>query len=158
MEKLGATRQSMPATEVYTAIQRGTVDAVSFPYTYAHGAYKIDEVADWFTSNLAPGTSDCPIVLNKTAYESLPEQYQKLLMDLKDEVKEAYRAAYKAADDKNYPRFQKEMTEITFTDEDLANFRKVGGQPVWEEWVESNKDKFDAQAVLDLALKLANGN
>ncbi len=32
MEKLGATLMSVPATEVYTLLERGTVDAVSFPY------------------------------------------------------------------------------------------------------------------------------
>ncbi|HEX5477287.1 MAG TPA: TRAP transporter substrate-binding protein DctP, partial [Burkholderiales bacterium] len=35
MRNLGAIPTSMPATEVYTALDRGTVDAVSFPSTYA---------------------------------------------------------------------------------------------------------------------------
>ncbi len=51
MEKLGATRTTVPATEVYTLLERGTVDAVSFPFTYAHAAYKVHEVADWYTGN-----------------------------------------------------------------------------------------------------------
>ena len=51
MEKLGAIRQTVPATEVYTLISRGAVDAVSFPFTYAHGAYKTHEVAEWYTAN-----------------------------------------------------------------------------------------------------------
>lgn len=158
MEKLGAVRQSMPATEVYTAMQRGAIDAASFPYTYAHAAYKIEEVADWYTSNLAPGTSDCPIVFNKTAYEALPSQYQDLLMSLRDEVTEAYEAAYAAADEKNLPRFKETMTEIVYTDEQRAAFEEAAGQTVWAEWVEANKGDFDAQAVLDAVLALAAGD
>ena len=45
MVRLGATKMSVPAPETYTLIARGAVDAVSFPFTYAHAAYKIDEVA-----------------------------------------------------------------------------------------------------------------
>ena len=158
MEKLGAIRQSMPSNEVYTAIQRGTIDAESLPYTYAHASYKIYEVADWFTSNMSPGTSDCPVVFSKTAYEKLPDQYKQLLEDLKPEIKDVYKQAYAEADEKNLPLFRKELTEVTYTDEQLAAFREAAGKPVWDAWVESNKDKFDAQHVLDLVLSLAKGD
>lgn len=157
MEKLGAVRQSMPATEVYTAIQRGTADAVSFPYTYAHGAYKIDEVADWYTTNLAPGTSDCPILFSKTAYDALPAQYQELLMSLRSGMDEVYKEAYAAADAKYLPRFAERLEGVTYDDATRAEFQKVAGQPVWDEWVADNKDKFDAQGVLDRVLELGSG-
>ena len=112
MEKLGAIRQTVPASEVYTLISRGAVDAVSFPYTYAHAAYKIHEVAEWYTANLSPGTSDCPYVINKTSYNKLPKQYQKLLQDLKPEALASMKAAYKKADDKNLPMFKSKLKEI----------------------------------------------
>ncbi|MEL6372504.1 MAG: TRAP transporter substrate-binding protein DctP [Pseudomonadota bacterium] len=156
MEKVGAVRQTMPATEVYTAIQRGTADAVSFPFTYAHGAYKIHEVANWYTTNLTPGTSECPIVLNKTSFNKLPAQYQKLLMDLKMEVAKAYVDAYKKADAKYLPLFKAKLKPVTFTDAELAKFKEVAGKPVWDAWVKANASKFDAQNVLDTLLKLAN--
>ncbi|RAH99783.1 C4-dicarboxylate ABC transporter substrate-binding protein [Acuticoccus sediminis] len=155
MAKLGAVEQTMPATETYTALQRGTVDAVFLPYTYAHASYKLDEVADWFTANLSPGTSDCPIVINKNAYDALPQQYKDLLAEIQPELLEVYRKAYDEADAKFLPRFQERLEEITYTDEQLAAFREAAGEPVWHEWVEANKDQFDAQAVLDLTLELA---
>ncbi len=154
MEKLGAVRQSMPATEVYTALQRGTADAVSFPYTYAHAAYSVDEVADWYTTNLAPGTSDCPIVFNATAFDALPPQYQELLMSLRDEVASVYKDAYADADAKFLPRFAERMEGIVYDDATRADFQKVAGQPVWDEWVAQNQDKFDAKAVLERVLEL----
>jgi L-rhamnose mutarotase len=58
-------------------------------------------------------------------------------------------AKYKAADAKNLPMFKEKMTEILYSDETLAEFRKVAGEPVWNQWVADNKDKFDAQNVLD---------
>jgi len=155
MEKLGATRTTMPAPEVYTAIQRGTADAVSFPYTYAHAAYKIHEVAQWFTGNLSPGTSECPTVFNRDAWAKLPDAYKKIVMDAKDEVRKAQIAAYEVHDKKNLPMFQKKLKEIRYTDAQLDEFRKIAGKPVWDEWVAENKDKFDAQGVLDLVFEAA---
>jgi TRAP-type C4-dicarboxylate transport system substrate-binding protein len=154
MEVLGATRQTVPASEVYTLMQRGAVDAVSLPYSYAHVSYKIHELADWFTNNMQPGTSECPMIISKTAFAALPAQYQDLVMSLKDEVTDEMIAKYKAADDKNIPMFKEKMTEILYTEEQLAEFRKVAGEPVWNKWVEDNKDKFDAQNVLDTMWKL----
>lgn len=149
MEVLGASRTTVPASEVYTLMQRGAVDAVSFPYTYSHASYKIHELADWFTSNMQPGSADCPMVINKAAFAKLPSQYQELLMGLKDEVIETLIEQYKVADAKNLPMFEKEMTKIVYDDETLEEFRKVAGEHVWNKWVEDNKDKFDAQDVLD---------
>jgi len=149
MEILGATRQTVPASETYTLMQRGAVDAVSFPYTYAHVSYKIPELAKWYTSNMSPGTSECPMVINKTAFEALPKQYQDLVMSLKDEVTQAMIDKYVAADEKNLPEFEKTMHKIVYDEATLAKFQEVAGKPVWEKWVADNKDKFDAQGVLD---------
>lgn len=155
MELLGAVLTSMPATETYTALQRGTVDAISLPYTYSHASYKIDEVSNWFTSNLAPGASECPIVFSISAYDALPPQYQELLETIKPELVGVYKEAYEEADAEFLPRFRERLEEITYDEEALAEFREMGGRPVWDAWVEANKGQFDAQAVLDLVLGLA---
>lgn len=149
MEKLGAVKQTLPAGETSTAFQRGALDAAAFPFTYAHVSFKISEEADWYTSNLTPGTSECGWIFNKTAYDALPPQYQDFLMSQRDTVMEVEQAAYSEQDKKNLPEFEKTMTKITYSDEQLAQFRDVAGQPVWDEWIEANKDKFDAQGVFD---------
>lgn len=152
MERMGATKTTVPATEVYTGMERGTFDAASFPFTYAHAAYKVHEVADWYTANMSPGTSECPVVLNKAAYGKLPAQYQKLLMDIKPQVDAAQLKAYADIDKKNLPMFEKKMKRVVFAEAQLEDFRAVAGQPVWNQWVSENKDKFDAQNVLDTLL------
>ena len=145
----GAVKQTLPAGETSTAFQRGALDAAAFPYTYAHVAFKINKNADWFTSNLAPGTSECGWVPNKTAYESLPPQYQELVMDQRDLVMEVERAAHAAQDEINLPMFQETMTQITYTEAQLEEFREIAGQPEWDEWIEANKDAFDSRGVFD---------
>ena len=91
---IGATPSTMPASETYTALQRGTVDAIGFPFTYSFAAYKLDEVADWYTTNMALGTVNCPTVFAKNHYDKLPAQYKKLLADLKEGADGAIEAAY----------------------------------------------------------------
>lgn len=155
MEVLGAVKQTLPAGETSTAFQRGALDAAAFPYTYAHVSFKISEEADWFTSNLAPGTSECGWVFNKTSYEALPDQYKELLAKYRDLVLDTELAAYAAADEKNLPEFEASMTKITYSDEQLAEFREVAGKPVWDAWIEANKEKFDAQGVFDAIFEYA---
>lgn len=149
MEVLGATKTSLPAGETSTAFQRGAVDAAAFPYTYAHVSFGISEEADWFTSNMAPGTSECGWVLNKTAYDALPDQYKTLLMDLREMGMDVQLEAYAEQDKINLPIFRDTLQEIVYSEEQLAEFQKVAGQPVWDAWIEANKDKFDAQGVFD---------
>ena len=155
MEKLGARKNTVTATEVYLAIDRGTVNAVSFPFTYAHVAYKINEVASWFTTNLSPGTVDCPTMVSLSSWNKLPKQYQELILAAKKPAYEALKAAYKKADEKNLPNFNATMEAIEYTDEQLAKFREVGGAPVWLDWVAKNKGEFDAQGLLDYVMTTA---
>ena len=64
-------------------------------------------------------------------------------------------AAYAEQDEKNLPVFKETMTEVVFIEEELAKFREVAGQPVWDAWIAENADKFDAQGVFDAIWTLA---
>ncbi len=135
MRNIGAVPTSVPATEVYTSLDRGTVDAVSFPSTYAHASYKVHEISSWFTTNLSPGTQACPSLINKNAWAELPAQYRKLFDEARPLVKKALVAAYGKADEKNLPLFKRRLTFITYSEAELAEFHKAGAQPVWDKWV-----------------------
>lgn len=155
MEVLGAIKTTTTATEVYTSMQRGSMDAASFPYTYSHVAYRIHEVADWFTTNMSPGTAECPLVFSKSSWAKLPDGYKKIIMDAKAAIDKAQIQAYVDIDKKNLPMLHKVLKPVTYSEGQLADFRKVAGKPVWDKWVNDNKGKFDAQGVLDLVFKTA---
>jgi len=155
MEVLGAIKTTTTATEVYTAMERGTMDAASFPFTYAQVAYKIHEVADWFTTNMSPGTAECPIVFSKSSWAKLPAQYQKLITDAKAEVDRAQVQAYEDIDKKNLPMLQAKLKPVTYTPAQLAEFQRVAGKPVWDKWVEENKARFNGQELIDTIFRIA---
>lgn len=149
MKVIGATPTSSTATEVYTGVQQGTMDAASFPFTYSHVAYKIHEVTEWFTSNLSPGTSDCPLVFSINAYNKLPGQYKKLLGDVKEDVIKAQIQAYIDIDKKNLPMLKAKLKEVKFSEAELGKFRAAAGKPVIDKWISENQGKFDAKGVID---------
>lgn len=153
MKVLGATPTSSTATEVYTGVQQGTMDAASFPFTYSHVAYKIHEVTDWFTANLSPGTSDCPMVFAITAYEKLPDQYKKLLADVHEDVVKTQIQAYIDIDAKNLPMLKKKLKEVHYSEATLAEFRAAAGKPVIDEWIAENQGKFDARGLVETIFK-----
>ena len=154
---LGATPSTMPASETYTALQRGTVDAIGFPYTYTFVSYKTEEISEWVTTNMKLGTVNCPTVFNTAAYAKLPDQYKKLLEDLKDGAYKAINDAYDSQDKSNIARWKKEgkLKMVQIPENEMAEFRKIAGKPVWDAWVADNKAKIPAQELLDLVLKTA---
>jgi TRAP-type C4-dicarboxylate transport system substrate-binding protein len=109
-------------------------------------------VADWFTSNMSPGTSECAAVINRDALAKLPPQYKQLLDEAKEPAYATLIKAYVDIDKVNLPLFKSKLTEIVYTEADLKQFQDKIGRPVWDKWVEDNKGKFDAQNVLDTLL------
>ena len=157
MAKIGAVPTSVDATEVYNLIERGTVDAASFPSTYAHGSYRTYEVGKWFTSNLSPGTQSCPFVIGIESWNKLPKQYQELLEKAKPIAYVDQKKAYQEADEKYLAEFKRKKLEfITYSKADLEQFQKVAGKPVWDDWIaEKSKQGVPAQELLNLILETA---
>src|SRR3546814_18410010 len=52
MRLLGAVPTSVPAPEVYTALERGVFEAAPFPFTYSFGCYTLSEVSHVYTRGL----------------------------------------------------------------------------------------------------------
>ena len=75
---VGATPTSVTATEAYTALESGVVDSVAFAQ-HAHLAFRTIDIAKWWTSNLNPGTVNCPVVVNTDAYAALSDEHREAL-------------------------------------------------------------------------------
>ncbi|MEC9207647.1 MAG: C4-dicarboxylate ABC transporter substrate-binding protein, partial [Pseudomonadota bacterium] len=101
------------------------------------------------TSNLSPGTSDCPVVFSINAYKRLPAQYKKLLMDVREDVIKAQIQAYIDIDKKNLPMLKAKLKEVRFSETELSKFRAAAGKPVIDKWIAENQSKFDAKGVID---------
>jgi TRAP-type C4-dicarboxylate transport system substrate-binding protein len=152
MRQLGAVPTSVPAPEVYTSLERGVVQAASFPYAYSFGSFRVHEIGAWFTEGMAPGTLHCPILVNGPALKALPAEYRKMLMDSVPVAYETLKQAYVDADAKWIPIYKERMKLVIYSPEQNKQFQELAARPVWNDWVAQHKGKFDSQAVLDFIL------
>lgn len=153
MRVLGAVPTTVPAPEAYSALERGTFDAASLPFTYAFGTYKLHEVSDWYTYGLQFQMTHNSWSVSKSAYEALPEEYRDLLESQREIQYTILKNAYAADDAKWLPIFDKTLKRITITPEMQANFRKRAGQPVWDNWAKEMEGKgLPGRQVLDFLL------
>lgn len=159
MQKLGAVPTSVPAPDVYTSMDRGLIDAAGFAY-YAHESYRTYELGTWFTSGLDVGSIACGQIFNIDAFNGLPKQYQALFGEFKnsDQGYPAQIAAYKRTEEELPVKFvEKGLKEIKVTKTERDEFKKVGGEPVWNDWVDQMTDqyRYDGKALLDILLTSA---
>jgi TRAP-type C4-dicarboxylate transport system substrate-binding protein len=157
MKALGAVPTSVSAPEVYTALERGTFQAASFPFTYSFTAYKLHEVSKWYTLGLQLGIVHNSVILNQKAWNALPDEYRKILEDARPEAYRLQREAYEAADKKAFPLFDKRKLEaIKVTPEMREKLIATAAKPVWDHWVaETEKKGLPGKEALELVLSLA---
>jgi TRAP-type C4-dicarboxylate transport system substrate-binding protein len=139
IRRAGGIPVTIHSTDVYTALQRGTIDAVAYN-AYTLDTYKFHEVVDYLIwANIQNPMSSCYIA-NLQAYKSLPPEYQKALNEAALEV-----AIYqlKVADkiDAIGSRVAEEhgIKEIRFDEQSLEKMKDIIIK-VWDKYGAQNED------------------
>ncbi len=152
MEAIGAVPTSMSATEVRQAMDSGVVSAVSFA-PHAHMSFGTIENGTWWTTNLNPGTVNCPVVVNTDALNALSDEHREALLGSVDEALEYYIANYNGATmDAWGPALEERgIVQVTFSDEEIAAFKEAAAAPAAAAWIEQNTAAgLPAQELYDL--------
>lgn len=78
LKAMGAVPVNVTSSEMYTALQRGTVDGITYP-PYTGLSYKFFEVLKYviWPGITVPSMSE--VLLNLNAWNKLPKEYQKIL-------------------------------------------------------------------------------
>ncbi len=158
MAAVGAVPTSVTATEVRQALDSGVVSAVAFA-PHAHMAFGTIEGAEWWTTNLNPGTVNCPVVVNTDALDALSDANREALLGSVGEALDYYVENYNtktmaawgpALDERGIER-------ITYSDEALAAFRDAVAGPAAAAWIEENSARgLPAQELYDLVIETLN--
>ncbi|EAR52263.1 TRAP dicarboxylate transporter, DctP subunit [Oceanicola granulosus HTCC2516] len=137
MEAVGAVPTSMSATEVRQALDSGVIKAASFA-PHAHMSFGTVETADWWTTNLNPGTVNCPVVVNTDALMSLSDEHREALLGSVDEALAHYIEHYNTQTMSAWGPLleEKGIEQVTFSDDDIAAFREAAAGPAREAWLE----------------------
>lgn len=149
---IGGVPTSMSATEVRQAMDSGVVSSVAFA-PHAHMSYGTIENATWWTTNLNPGTVNCPVVVNTDALNALTDAEREALLGSVDEALRHYidnytnntMAAWGPALD------ERGIERIEFSAEEIAAFREAAAGPIAATWIEENTARgLPAQELYDL--------
>jgi TRAP-type C4-dicarboxylate transport system substrate-binding protein len=152
MEAIGAVPTSMSASEVRQAMDSGVVKAVSFA-PHAHMSFGTIENGTWWTTNLNPGTVNCPVVVNTDALADLSDAHRDALLSSVDEALDHYVANYNGATmDAWGPALEERgVAKVTFSDSEIAAFKEAAAAPAATAWIEANTAAgLPAQELYDL--------
>lgn len=157
-EKIGAKPASITATEVYTSLERGLISAVAFAQ-HAHMAFKTVDKAEWWTTNLNPGTVNCPVVVNTDALNKLKPKHKEALLGSVDEALAHYLNNYK---NKTISQFEgvlkdKGIKKVTLPEAEVKAFKEAAAIPARDAWIKDMTAKgLPAQELYDLVVKTIN--
>jgi len=86
IETGGGQAVFLSGAELYTGMQRGTLDTLSV--TTAHLIERnLSEVTEWFTGNVPVGSDMMSVItINKKFFDGLPADLQKVILDVGEEV------------------------------------------------------------------------
>ena len=157
MAELGATPTSMTASEVRQAMDSGVVEAVAFA-PHAHMSFGTVEAAEWWTTNLDPGTVNCPVVVNTDALDGLSDAHREALLGSVDEALDHYLSYYADQTMSAWgPLLQeKGIAEVTFDQGALDDLKARVAEPAAQAWVEENTARgLPAQELLDMVREMA---
>ena len=141
LEDYGAVKSLVPAPEAYPSLERGVVDMITFPATYAFASYRLQEISKYFIDKISLGSQPCFWGVSETAWSKLPPAQQKQILDLREPATQAGQHAYAAADEKNYADWKARGIEIiNFPAAERAKLTANAGKH-WQEWVQDKEKK-----------------
>jgi len=131
---LGATPASLPAGDMYLALQRGTVDGTISAFASVKG-YNIQEIAKSMSANASFGTFVNILACNDKKWASLPKEVQDALDQAGRDVTASASASMDKSTDELKTEFQGAGMEIyDFAPDEIA---KINGRlsSVQDDWV-----------------------
>ena len=151
---VGAVPTSVTATEAYQAMEGGVVDTVAFAQ-HAHLSFGTINQADWWTSNLNPGTVNCPVVVNIDAYEALSDSEREALDSSIPEAIDYYLENYgKLLERWDSVLEEKGVEKVVIAPEVIAEFQAIAGKPIQDAWIaDMEAQGLPGQELYDLVVK-----
>lgn len=146
---LGAVPVRVPASDLYLALERGTVDGAIYnpPSLFA---YKIEEVLSSITTNASLGTVAFAAFVNEDVWQGLPEDARALISEVSTEIGENMAAEFKAQTDGAYQRLDELGIELIELSPELQEQFNERLQTVEAEWIRQMEGRnLPGQQILD---------
>lgn len=153
VEAWGATPVSMPAPEIYNAMQTGVIDGAMTDATTL-GAFKLAEVTKYITTGMETTISSFFLIMNRDSFKGLSEEQQKIVLEAGREASVNGNKAWLGIADKALAGFTasegKEV--ITLSADEAAKFNAASAPVVEKVIAEAEAQGMQAKAFVE-ALK-----
>ena len=137
---LGATVISMPSSEVYDALSKGTIEAAALTYPNNIVELDIHSVAD-YVSLVGLGCVGYLVCIGEDTWQSLDPRAQKIMEEQAALLPEKYIELYTAENEEFYAAIAAAGVEtITLPAAEKAKIR-AAGQKQWNIWVDNMEGK-----------------
>jgi TRAP-type C4-dicarboxylate transport system substrate-binding protein len=153
VEAWGASPVSMPAPEIYNAMQTGVIDGAMTDATTL-GAFKLGEVTKYITTGMDTTISSFFLIMNRDSFGALSEDQQMVVLEAGREAAINGNNAWLGIADKALSGFAaaegKEV--VTLSDEEAAKFNAASAAVLDKVVAEAESQGIAAKAFVD-ALK-----
>jgi TRAP-type C4-dicarboxylate transport system substrate-binding protein len=135
----GASIQSMPSSEIYTALQTGVLDGANT----SSGSFVSYRIYEQVTCLTAPGEHALwfmyePVLMSKKSFEGLTSEQQDAVMAAGQVAEDFFFDAAKGLDGKLVETYQKAGVEVvTMTAEQAADWRAIADETSYKAFADS---------------------
>jgi TRAP-type mannitol/chloroaromatic compound transport system substrate-binding protein len=131
LAKLGAKPTNIPAGELYTALERRTIDALEWVGPSLDLRMGFHKIAPYYYTGWHEPATELQFLVNKKKWDSLPEDLQEILrVAMRTAAYDMYAQSY-AVSAENWAAIKKDYPDIkikTFPKEVLAAMRKANDE------------------------------
>ncbi|MBB4931121.1 TRAP-type C4-dicarboxylate transport system substrate-binding protein [Lipingzhangella halophila] len=138
LEGAGFGLSSMPSSDIYNALQTGTLDS-AITSTTSFSSYRLYEQVNTFTSPAAGNTFWFmfePLIIGTDAYDQLTEEQQTIVDEVGADIQEFAYTASEEDDQRVHEEFEENGVEVVeMSDSDFEEWREIS-EPAWESFGE----------------------
>ena len=143
---IGAKTTLLPGSEVYPALEKGTIEAADYVGPAVNYDLGFHQVTNYIV--MGPTSTPClhqpvdlmEISFGKRVYDSLSDRMKMLLPELVDGYSREHYCGIQAANAEAWPKYEAAGTKVTrLSEEDASQMRKVA-IPLWFKWAKVNED------------------
>lgn len=155
VKRLGAVPVTMTIADAYTAFQQGVVDGIILS-TADMVTFKLHEVGK-YNFRIGIVRVAIPSALNPKFYDALPDDLKQVMRQAGMEASANYAAMYDTRTETALEEMNAVGIEVTTPSEAELEKIRVALEPMWEQFIEQNKDQTDpsAQELVDTLRELS---
>jgi TRAP-type mannitol/chloroaromatic compound transport system substrate-binding protein len=133
MKKLGVNPVLLPAGDIYTSLERGTIDATEWVGPYLDKMMGFDKAAPFYYTGWHEPGSILEITLNKARWEKLSPEHQAIITVASDEMTSTMLQEFRYKNAQALQELPKSVKIKTFPNEIMQAAKKALGEVLEEE-------------------------